>query len=349
MKKQNGITMITLIITIIVMLILAGAAISMVIGDGSVIDRATSAAEKTRASEINEKIVLAKSSNYLIKYTNVGTKQTKETIVEELYLNNKLMEDERNKLLGENGETEVDSIVIEDVVCDFSGLDESGKDENINIRIGSLGTFDAAFVVGDGGNFDFTNKKLNLSTPLKNDSLYNSEIKIKAQDENVTEVAILSPGESINVLNLVDNAEDIIESSLVDSLNYNIIYYESGTNNIVCELNFGNEDIEDNEINIVANNTMNLVLSDKKINANFSNNSDYNALVQILIADTVISQSSSIAPDASLENLDLISGMESALSEGTYDVSYRINFYDTETNERKGDLNISTNIMLEVQ
>ena len=40
MRKQNGITMITLIITIIVMVILAGVSISAVVGDDNVILRA---------------------------------------------------------------------------------------------------------------------------------------------------------------------------------------------------------------------------------------------------------------------------------------------------------------------
>ena len=59
MKKQNGITLISLIITIIIMLILAGVALSMVMGDGSVIEQANTATEKTRLAEVKEEISLA--------------------------------------------------------------------------------------------------------------------------------------------------------------------------------------------------------------------------------------------------------------------------------------------------
>ena len=142
MKKQNGITLISLIITIIIMLILAGVSLSRVIGDGLIIDQANVATEKTRISEITEQINLAKSSNQMVDYSNVGSKKTKSNLVEELYKNNKITENEKNKLLGENGETEVDSIVISDVTVDFSVLDN--KNEEIEVTTDNLTTLDFA-------------------------------------------------------------------------------------------------------------------------------------------------------------------------------------------------------------
>ena len=133
MKKQNGITLISLIITIIIMLILAGVSLSMVMGDGSIIDQANAATEKTRAGEVREQVDLARSANKMIKYSNVGSVKTKEEMVQELHSNNQITDEEKNKLLGENGETEVDTITIADMVIDFSGLGE----ENIVTHIES--------------------------------------------------------------------------------------------------------------------------------------------------------------------------------------------------------------------
>lgn len=53
-KKEKGITLIALVVTIIVLLILAGVAISLTIGQGGILDRAQNAANTWRASETNE-------------------------------------------------------------------------------------------------------------------------------------------------------------------------------------------------------------------------------------------------------------------------------------------------------
>ena len=80
MKKQNGITLISLIITIIIMLILAGVSLSMVMGDGSIIDQANSATEKTRAGEVKEQIELWRANNKLAQYTHIGDESATELI-----------------------------------------------------------------------------------------------------------------------------------------------------------------------------------------------------------------------------------------------------------------------------
>lgn len=59
MKKENGITLIALVITIIVLLILAGVSIAMLTGDNGILNKATDASEKTLAAEAEEAIKLA--------------------------------------------------------------------------------------------------------------------------------------------------------------------------------------------------------------------------------------------------------------------------------------------------
>lgn len=59
MKKENGITLIALVITIIVLLILAGVSIAMLTGDNGILNKATTASEKTLAAEAEEAIKLA--------------------------------------------------------------------------------------------------------------------------------------------------------------------------------------------------------------------------------------------------------------------------------------------------
>ena len=53
-KKEKGITLIALVVTIIVLLILAGVAISLTIGQGGIFERAEKAANTWRNASLNE-------------------------------------------------------------------------------------------------------------------------------------------------------------------------------------------------------------------------------------------------------------------------------------------------------
>ena len=59
MKSNKGITLVALVITIIVLLILAGVSISMVVGENGVLNRATGAATKTSEEEMKQALEMA--------------------------------------------------------------------------------------------------------------------------------------------------------------------------------------------------------------------------------------------------------------------------------------------------
>ena len=62
LKENKGITLVALVITIIVLLILAGVSISLVEGDNGVLGQATNASDKTNTSTVKEQVQLAVSS-----------------------------------------------------------------------------------------------------------------------------------------------------------------------------------------------------------------------------------------------------------------------------------------------
>lgn len=68
--SANGITLIALVITIIVLLILAGVSISMVLGDNGIISKASTASEKTDIADDKEKIGLAMLEYEIIELEN---------------------------------------------------------------------------------------------------------------------------------------------------------------------------------------------------------------------------------------------------------------------------------------
>ncbi len=85
MKNQKGITLIALVITIIVLLILAGISIVMLSGENGLLKRATEAGVTTKISDAKEQVSLAindlVAGYYEEKYTN-STATVTETLGE---------------------------------------------------------------------------------------------------------------------------------------------------------------------------------------------------------------------------------------------------------------------------
>ena len=71
-KRSKGITLIALVINIIVLLILAGVSIMTLAGDNGLLNRTTSAKEKTEQAGIMENIRLAYQNALIGQYTNDG-------------------------------------------------------------------------------------------------------------------------------------------------------------------------------------------------------------------------------------------------------------------------------------
>ena len=82
-KNKNGITLISLIITIIIMLILAGVVISLTLGENGIFNTAKYAVTKTKEETAREKLELALVDLQARKYTD-------ETYDENEYINNYL-------------------------------------------------------------------------------------------------------------------------------------------------------------------------------------------------------------------------------------------------------------------
>ena len=59
MKNNKGITLIALVVTIIVLLILAGVSIAMLTGQNGILNRASDAGESTAVANAKEKVTLA--------------------------------------------------------------------------------------------------------------------------------------------------------------------------------------------------------------------------------------------------------------------------------------------------
>ena len=69
---NNGITLVALVVTIVVLLILAGVTINLVIGQNGLISRAKEAREKTEEAKANENISFYEVTNYIKQTVGVS-------------------------------------------------------------------------------------------------------------------------------------------------------------------------------------------------------------------------------------------------------------------------------------
>lgn len=106
-RKNQGITLIALIITVIVLIILAGVTINMVVGDNGIISKSKYAKEETRGARVEEERDLWKANQALDEYGNPNSESLTE-IIDRLVSQGLLNENEKDQILG-NEEKEIEA------------------------------------------------------------------------------------------------------------------------------------------------------------------------------------------------------------------------------------------------
>ena len=146
---KSGITLIALVITIIVLLILAGISISMLSGENSIINQAVKAKNKSEAEGLMEQIQLEVMGNY----------KTDGTIDKETLISN--LQDKGYNVDGENfpitvGKDEKEYVIFDDGRVDKAGEVENGViidyDIDIGIDVDGNNQYDWQYFYNDGDN-----------------------------------------------------------------------------------------------------------------------------------------------------------------------------------------------------
>ena len=97
-NSNKGITLIALVITIIVLLILAGVSIATLTGENGILTRASDADVETRAATVEEKKNLWKTEKQTDNYTGENTAQTLEELLNDLEGEKLITAEERTKI-----------------------------------------------------------------------------------------------------------------------------------------------------------------------------------------------------------------------------------------------------------
>ena len=146
-KKQNGITLIALIVTIIVLIVLAGVSINLVAGSDGILKKATSAVDKNATANAEEEINLALDALKVEYYKDLYTTQS---------LKEYLLEKCSNSFSTESGKiTSNDSqLIYSDKNGNKSYIELSDDGDIISIRhsnsSASNDTLNVIFMIGDG-------------------------------------------------------------------------------------------------------------------------------------------------------------------------------------------------------
>ena len=110
-KKQNGITLIALVITIIVLLILAGISIATLTGENGILSKANDAKVETRGAAVEEAKDLWEAENLAASKTG-GTSKELSVLLEELEAQDLLIGNEKQTIL-DTGKVTIGSRTIE--------------------------------------------------------------------------------------------------------------------------------------------------------------------------------------------------------------------------------------------
>ena len=117
MKNQKGVTLIALVVTIVVLLILAGVAIAMLRGDNGILKEATKASSATSAAEVKEAISNvvneATTEYYDLKY--VQKSKTIENVSQSKYIAKQIIQSSisgtlKDKVTIKEGSTKITSV-----------------------------------------------------------------------------------------------------------------------------------------------------------------------------------------------------------------------------------------------
>ena len=191
--NDKGITLIALVITIIVLLILAGISIAMLTGDNGLLNRAKDAGEKTKEKGAIEKVQLMLDDYMTEKYT--GTTRTLEEYLNEQKANGELDEVTNNKDGTITVEVDGYEITIKEDLSIISTEKAGGTRPTFEIKTTKT---DGTAITGDE-----TEKLVTINITNITEFGENYTIEVKDSSENILtkETNVVGDGQASYIIN----------------------------------------------------------------------------------------------------------------------------------------------------
>lgn len=241
-KQETGITLIALVVTIVVLLILAGVTVSLLQDENGIIEKSKVAKIETRASQVEDEVGMWKQNNFISKESN-QEQESADEMLEDLISRKLLTEDEidRNQELitiKKNDGTVVKEISYSSVTINISKTPATEKSWKVLVKVDSVDGL--ATIKNDEELDNFINS---LSEARKKEIIRNGLIKDVNQHDSSANCTTFQ-----DVLDYLKNKGDIeeateeafwngITSEDIDYLLVDILmkfYYNEFTNQIEC-------------------------------------------------------------------------------------------------------------------
>lgn len=182
-KQETGITLIALVVTIVVLLILAGVTVSLLQDENGIIEKSKVAKIETRASQVEDEVGMWKLNNFISKESN-QEQESADEMLEDLISRKLLTEDEidRNQELitiKKNDGTVVKEISYSSVTINISKTPATEKSWKVLVKVDSVDGL--ATIKNDEEFYNFMNS---LSEARKKEIIRNGLIKKVNQEDS---------------------------------------------------------------------------------------------------------------------------------------------------------------------
>ena len=142
LKKEKGITLIALVVTIVVLLILAGVSTNILFSDSGLIEKAQNSGLKIRAAQVEEVVANWKQSNFINTSIN-ESKEDADKMLEDLISKKLVTEDEIDReqekiIIKKKDGTIVKEISYSDIEIVISKTPEKEKSGTVNLKVESV-------------------------------------------------------------------------------------------------------------------------------------------------------------------------------------------------------------------
>ena len=214
LKNKKGITLIALVVTIVVLLILAGVTINLLLDENGIVVKSKDARIETRASQVEDEVGMWKQHNFINKESNQA-QESADTMLASLISRKLLTEDEIDReqeliTIKKKDGTVIKEISYSSVTINISKTPATEKSGAVVLTVTATGTIIPNIDMSNG-NEELNNFVNSLSEDQKKEIIRNEYIKLVNQEDPSANCTTFQ-----NVLDWLKN-KNIIEEATEDA------------------------------------------------------------------------------------------------------------------------------------
>ena len=186
LKNKKGITLIALVVTIVVLLILAGVTISLLLDENGIIAKSKDARTETRVSQIEDEVGMWKQHNFINKESNQA-QESADTMLANLISRKLLTEEEIDRdqeliTIKKKDGTVITEISYGNVTINITKTPATEKSGAVVLTVDSVEGITSPIITNEEGATSFLNSITSLSEETKKEIIKKLEpVRINAE------------------------------------------------------------------------------------------------------------------------------------------------------------------------